>query len=294
MSDAEGTSFREKLVLVTGVSGAGKSSALKALEDLGFETVDNLPLSLIDRLVAAEGAPVPLAAGIDIRTRDFEPDTFSKHVARLKRRGGLEVHVLFMDCHDDVLARRFAETRRRHPLAIDRPVADGVQRERALMAPVRELAGVVMDTTDLSPGDAKRLLENFFGETERQRLSLHVQSFAYKGGVPRDADLVFDVRFLRNPHYVAALRPLTGKAPSVRAHIEKDAGFPAFFQSLTGLLDPLLPRYEAEGKSYLTIAVGCTGGRHRSVFVAERLTGHLRNGGLRVHLRHRDLDKSQV
>ena len=278
------------LILVTGVSGAGKTSALKALEDMGFEAIDNVPLSLLGRLVAP-GFPHPIAAGVDIRTREFGADAFMNQIDELRARADVDVKVLFMDCDDQVLTRRYAETRRRHPLAIDRPVTDGIRQERTLLAPLREQADVIMDTSDMSLGAQKAAMEDHFSIHSDPGLPVFVVSFSYKNGVPRDADLVFDVRFLRNPHYDLELRPLTGQDEKVGSHVADDPGFDEFFSHLTALLGPLLPRYAAEGKSYLTIAVGCTGGRHRSVYVAERLGAWLTQQGEKARVRHRDLDK---
>lgn len=284
-----------RVILVTGLSGAGKSSALKAFEDLGFEAVDNVPLSLLHALVnggagnPARGPSRPLAVGIDIRTRDFGVETFAQELALLKADTGGRATVLFMDCDDDELRRRYAETRHRHPVAGDRPIADAIAHERRLMAPLRDLADVVLDTTSFGPGEMKSLLAGHFDTGTDAGLAVFVLSFGFKNGLPREADLVFDVRFLDNPHYDPDLKPLTGRDPAVAAHVEADEGFQPFFEGLTGLLAPLLPRYAREGKSYLTIALGCTGGRHRSVAVAEKLASWLEQRGERVHLRHRDL-----
>jgi len=279
------------MVLVTGVSGAGKSSALNALEDMGYEAIDNVPLSLLDRLVTPGGFSHPVAVGVDIRTRDFGAQAFLDLLAGLRKHPDVQVGVLFLDADDQVLGRRYAETRRRHPLAIDRPVADGILQERALLAPLQEQADVVMDTSDMSLGDLKAAVEAGFPVQADPGLPIFVTSFSYRRGVPRDADLVFDVRFLRNPHYDLALRPLSGLDAAVGAHVAGDTGFDDFFRHLTDLIGPLLPRYAAEGKSYLTIAFGCTGGRHRSVFLAERLGAWLNGRGEKVRVRHRDLDK---
>ena len=279
------------VVLVTGVSGAGKSSALKALEDLGYEAIDNVPISLIDRLVAADSPSHPIAIGIDIRTRDFDASAFLVEIGSLSERADLDVHLVFLDCDDEILANRFKETRRRHPLAVDRPIADGIRRERDLMAPLREGADIVIDTSDMGLGDLKRSLENHFTGVGPEGLAVFVVSFGFRNGLPRDADLVFDVRFLRNPHYDLELRSLTGRDRAVADYIGADVDFQPFFDNLSRLLEPLLSRYAAEGKSYLTIAFGCTGGRHRSVFVSENLGAWLRDLGLEPHIRHRDLDK---
>ena len=281
-----------RVVIVTGMSGAGKTLALKALEDQGWEAVDNLPLSLVGSLVRP-GEPVarPLALGVDIRTRDFGVDPVLAAVDRLMAEGGLEVRLLFLDCDDDVLCRRFTESRRRHPLAVDRPLLDGIHHERALVSPLRARADVVIDTTSLPPAEFKRTLAGHFGLEGERGLVVFVTSFAYRNGLPREADLVFDARFLANPHYVAELKPLTGRDAAVAEYVSADPAFAGFMDSVTALIEPLLPRFAAEGKSYLTIAIGCTGGRHRSVAIAERITAWLKDRGGRVELRHRELDE---
>lgn len=285
------------LLLVTGLSGAGKTSTLKALEDLGYEAVDNLPLSLLGNLVLPNqrtldvgGFRRPLAVGVDIRTRDFGAETLAREIDRLKAGTELSVRVLFLDCDDDELSRRYVETRHRHPLANDRPLRDGIAHERQLMAATRDRADIVIDTSALPLGDLKRLLDGHFGLDDKPALSVFITSFAFRRGVPREADLVFDVRFLANPHYDPALRPLTGRDAVVADFITRDRDFAEFFDNLCRLLAPLLPRYAAEGKSYLTIAVGCTGGRHRSVFVAEKLAKWLEDRGTGIRLSHRELD----
>lgn len=279
-----------RAVIVTGLSGAGKTSALKVLEDLGYEAVDNLPLSLVASLVRpGEGLSRPLAVGIDIRTRDFGIGPVRAVIDRLMAESGLDVRLVFLDCDDDVLTRRFTETRRRHPLAADRPLLDGIAHERALVSPLKSRADVVIDTSNLQPGEFKRALDGYFGFEGNRGLVVFVTSFAYRAGLPREADLVFDCRFLNNPHYVPELKEQTGQDQGVAEYVAADPVFSAFFESTTNLLAPLLPRFTAEGKSYLTIAIGCTGGRHRSVFVAERLAAWLNETGVRVELRHREL-----
>lgn len=283
------------VLLVTGLAGAGRSTTLKCLEDMGYEAVDNLPLDLLPLLLAGLGQATlpdlskPLAFGIDSRTSGFSSDRFIELVRKLKAEAALDVSLLFLDCNDDVLQRRFTETRRRHPLALDRPVADGIRRERTMMSSVRREADLMIDTSDAAISDLKTLLSGHFGIAARAEMAVTVLSFSYRQGLPREADLVFDVRFLENPHYNQLLKPLTGQDPAVGEAIASDPAFPGFFAALTSLLWPLLPGYEAEGKAYLTIAIGCTGGRHRSVFVAETLAGWLRKEGRFVTLRHRDL-----
>jgi len=280
-----------RIVLVTGVSGAGKSSALKSLEDMGFEAIDNVPVSLLGRLVAPGAFPENTAIGIDVRTRDFDAGMILANVDALAEKDDIGISILFIDCDDDVLIRRYEETRRRHPLALDRPVSDGIRHERTLMAPLRERATIVLDTSDMALSDMRRSLQGHFGVAGQNRLSIFVSSFGYRNGLPRDADLVFDVRFLKNPHYELTLRPLTGQDRVVGEYIETDAGFRPFFDRLKNLLELLLERYTAEGKSYLTIAIGCTGGHHRSVYTAETLGKWLTERNDSVQIRHRDLDK---
>ncbi len=281
---------RSRLVLVTGMSGAGKSTALKALEDIGYEAVDNLPLSLIANLLHPTAEPFDaLAIDIDVRSRGFAVDAFEARIAPLLGRDDLDLRLLFVDCDDEVLRRRYTETRRRHPLADDRPLIDGIRHERNLVDRLRTQADLVIDTTGLAAADLRRLVAGNFALDDRPGLRIFVTSFSYRLGLPREADLAFDVRFLSNPHYEPELRTLTGCDAAVGAHIAKDPGFEPFFASLEAMLLPLLPRFEREGKSYLTIAIGCTGGRHRSVFVAERLAARLGEEGRQVALRHRDL-----
>ncbi|MEZ5905319.1 MAG: RNase adapter RapZ [Geminicoccaceae bacterium] len=281
-----------RLVIVTGMAGAGRTSALKRLEDQGFEAIDNLPIPLIERFVRLdEGLERDLAIGIDSRTRAFDPRRLARLVERLARTNpAVAVTLLFCDCDDEVLQRRFTETRRRHPLAADRPVQDGIAAERALLAPLRAAADKVIDTTQLSLPELHRLLAGYFPQAgDAPGLTVSLVSFAYRRGLPREADLVIDVRFLQNPHYVAALKPLTGLNPAVQAHVRADPGFDAFMERLEALVVPLLPRYRAEGKSYLTIAIGCTGGQHRSVFVVMLLADTLRRAGYEVSTSHREL-----
>ena len=297
MSEPASPSPQRSVVLITGMSGAGRTTALKQLEDLGFEAFDNLPLDLIDSLLqpaAADRPDQPLAFACDVRTRHFDPTELADAVGRLADRDDIAVSVLFLDCDDDILARRFTETRRRHPLAEDRPVSDGIDRERQVMALIRARADVVLDTSALSVADLKRLLRSEFAEAGRTRPSVTCISFGFRNGLPREADLVFDVRFLANPHYRVELAPLTGRDAAVARFIEADEALAPFLDKLRAMLIFLLPYYQREGKSYLTIAVGCTGGRHRSVFMVEILAAELRQLGHRVFVRHRDTEFAQL
>lgn len=284
---------RRRLVLISGMSGAGLSTVLKTLEDLGYEAVDNLRLSMVPQLVAeSEKNGRALAISLDSRNAEFSAEVFLKMLGEFKGASGLDVRVLFLDCDDEALQRRFNETRRRHPLALDRPVMDGITIERQLLQPIREVADHVVDTSLLSIHDLRRLLVGHY-RLDNSGLTISVSSFSYKFGVPREADLIFDVRFLRNPHWDIKLRPMNGRDLPVAEYIRQDPDYDAFFLSLLNFLFPLLPRYRDEGKSYLTIAVGCTGGRHRSVFVAEQLGTMLAAQGYIVALTHRDVDKNQ-
>jgi RNase adapter protein RapZ len=288
---ARATPERRRVVVVTGLSGAGKSTALKALEDAGYEAVDNLPLSLFGSLVHANPGARPLAIGVDARTRDFAPQPVLDTMAELRQRAEIDARLLFLDADDEVLRRRFTETRRRHPLAQDRPVLDGIQAERSLIWPLREGADIALDTSSVTAAELRRMVQERLADDLRPAMVVAVVSFAYRWGLPREADLVFDVRFLANPHYVPELQPLTGREEAVGAYIDNDAGFRPFFDGLTAMLAALLPRYEREGKSYLTVGCGCTGGKHRSVYVAEKLAKWLHERGRQVNLVHRDIER---
>lgn len=280
---------RRRLVLVTGVSGAGRSSVMRALEDLGYEAVDNVPLSLLAMLAAPEPGAAPLAVGVDTRTRGFDAHMFLDAVAGLRGRDDLAVDLIFLDAEDAVLLRRYTETRRRHPLAGRGGLAEGIAKERARMQGVAEAADVVLDTSAMPVGELRALVERRCALTGQQELSIELVSFAFPRGLPREADMVFDVRFLRNPFYVPELRPLTGLDAQVAAYVAADPDYVTFLSRMTGLIAPLLPRMVNEGKKYLTIAVGCTGGQHRSVTVAERLGQDLVAAGWQVVVRHREL-----
>lgn len=273
-------------LLVTGLSGAGKSTVLKILEDLGFEAVDNLPLSLLAPLVAAP-TDRRLAIGIDTRTRAFSPETVLSLVSEQAARGR-PIRILFLDCAGHELVRRFSETRRRHPLATDRPAGDGIALERELLGDLRRMADIVIDTTDMGPHDLRRSIASRFGAASGRPLTLTILSFGYARGIPRDADLVFDMRFLSNPHWDPVLRPLTGCDAAVQAHVAADPLYAPALERMLGLLTLLLPGYAREGRAYLTVAFGCTGGRHRSVAVAEAMAAALARAGWPNAIVHRD------
>ncbi len=280
-----------KLVLVTGPSGAGRTTAIRALEDMGVEAIDNLPLSLLPRLL--DGPPLgrTLALGLDVRNRDFSVAGLIALIERLAEDPEVEAQLLYLDARPDVLVRRFSETRRRHPLAPAESPGEGVEREIDLLAPIRNRADVLIDTSDLTPHELRAEVGQWFGESATGKLAVSVQSFSYKRGVPRGLDLIFDCRFLTNPYWEPALRPLDGTEPAVAAHVTADPRFDEFFDRVAGLAEFLLPAYVEEGKAHLAIGFGCTGGQHRSVVVAERLAGRLAKAGWQVSKRHRELER---
>lgn len=275
-----------RLLLVTGMSGAGKSSVLDALEDMGWECVDNLPMALLGDFVSeARRARRPIAVGVDVRSRGFDPD---KAAGVLGGVPDVEPEILYLDCATAELIRRYDLTRRRHPLASDRPAEDGIASERSLTAPLREAADSVLDTTDLSPAELRDELRRRF-QSDSEKPVLTLVSFGFSKGISRTADLVFDMRFLDNPHWVAELRPLTGADQAVRDHIARDPAWGESMDHVESLLRTWIPRYWAAGKNYLTVAFGCTGGRHRSVAAAVEMAERLAAAGLSPNVRHRDL-----
>ncbi|MGB9154066.1 MAG: RNase adapter RapZ [Alphaproteobacteria bacterium] len=286
-------SAKRRVVILSGMSGAGMSTALKVFEDLGYEAVDNLRLNLIPTLVEdADMSGRHLAVAIDTRNVNFTVEDLLRVYEALKQNPHLQTSLLFLDCSDETLQQRFTETRRRHPLALDRPVTDGIRCEREMLWALKNGADQIIDTSQNSIHDLRRLVAGLYRFDHALGLTIYVTSFSYRHGVPREADLVFDARFLANPHWDPALRALTGRDPLVAAYVRHDPDYAAFIENLTRLMVPLLPRYQQEGKSYLTVAIGCTGGRHRSVLVAEELTTILAANGYIVGIGHRDLDRS--
>ena len=286
---------RQHILLITGMSGAGKTTALRVLEDLGWEAVDNFPVRLLSRLLreegspAAEGARAPLAIGFDTRTRGFDPEKIIPQVQELTRRDDLVISTLFLDCSGQELERRYNENRRRHPLADGKPVAVGITAERELLAQLRRWADAVINTTDFSSHDLQQAIRGQFADDAAREMTVTVSSFGFARGMPPMADLLFDMRFLDNPHWQPDLRPLTGKDAPVGEHIMRDPAYAESFERIRDLLLLLLPRYEQQGKSYVNIAFGCTGGRHRSVFVAEQIAKALHNAGFSPTVLHRNL-----
>lgn len=281
----------QRLVLVTGPSGAGRSTAINVLEDLGYEAIDNLPISLIPRLLDGPPRPMPLALGVDVRNRDFSASNLTELIDRLTRMPDFAPEVLYLDCSDDLLLRRYNETRRRHPLARESDPMQGILAERDLLAALRVRADVLIDTTDLSPHDLRDELANWFGTDQGRRMAILVQSFSYKRGVPRGVDMMFDCRFLNNPHWEAGLRALDGRDPAVQEYVANDPLYAGFFERIRDLLLFTLPAYLAEGKTHLAIGFGCTGGQHRSVTLAEKMGDSLAQAGWQVSKRHRELER---
>ncbi len=280
-----------RLVLVTGPAGAGRSSAIRALEDLGYEAIDNMPLRLIPALLENPIPDKPVALGIDPRNRDFSVASVMDTLGRIAAVQGLVPELLYLDCSTDVLLNRFSETRRRHPLAESDRVEAGIQRELELLAPLKSGADILIDTTDLNVHQLRAEVEHWFSKGDHSQLAVSVQSFSYKRGLPRAVDMVFDCRFLKNPYWEPALRACTGLDVAVRDYIRTDPRAAEFEAKLAELMTWLLPAYLAEGKSHLSVALGCTGGQHRSVAMAETLGAALAEAGWQVSIRHRELDR---
>lgn len=291
--ETEAPDSRQRVLLVTGLLGAGKTTALKVLEDLGWETIDNFPIRLFDGVIDGAGSEsghrTPLAIGFDSRTRGFDPRRMVEQVKELTARNDIELTTLFLDCSGQELERRYNETRRRHPLAADMPAASGIAAERELMEPLRRWADIVISTTNFTSNDLQQAIREQFLPASGRAMTVTVTSFGFSRGMPPIADLVFDMRFLDNPHWVPELRELTGRDAPVADHVRKDPAWDEAFARIRDLILMLLPRYQVQGKAYVNIAFGCTGGRHRSVFMAEEIAAALRAAGFSPTLLHRNL-----
>lgn len=279
------------IVIVTGPAGAGRTTAIRALEDFGFEAIDNMPLPLLQRLLSGPPMDRPLVVGVDMRTRGFSVDAVLDVVAKATQSLDFKPTLLFLDCAVETLLKRFSETRRRHPSAPDDAPRAGIEREIGQMAALRDHADILIDTSDYSPHDLRRELAVWFSEVGDTDPSLEVQSFSYKRGVPRSTDMVIDLRFLRNPYWSEPLRALDGRDPAVADYVRADPLFTVFFDKLLEFTSLLLPAYKAEGKSHFSIGLGCTGGQHRSVFVAQALAKGLAERGWQVSIRHREIER---
>lgn len=285
------------VLLITGMSGAGKSTALSMLEDLDYEAIDNLPINLLPSLIELAMKKDPdhikpaLAIGVDVRTRNFKPENILNILNQLRAHEGISVKILYFDSSNEILAKRFSETRRKHPLAKGKPVSEGINRERAMIDVIKAQSDYIFDTSEYNIHDLRRTLSEHFERSDENTMGISITSFAYPKGIPRDADLVFDVRFLKNPHYDPNLRPLTGMDEDVGNYIRKDPIFQNSWDKISALILTLLPEYKKEGKAYLTIAFGCTGGRHRSVYFVENLGKFLMEKKYKVNLHHRELSR---
>lgn len=280
-----------RVILVTGPSGAGRSTAINVLEDMGFEAIDNLPLTLLPRLLDGPVGGRPLALGLDTRNRDFSTAALIETIDRLEGWPGIAAELLYLDCTDDELQHRFSATRRRHPMAPAESPEVGIALEKDLLGPVRARADILIDTTEMTPHQLRDDLHRLLNPRTGAHMAVTINSFSYKRGLPRGLDMVLDCRFLRNPYWEEALRDLNGRDARVVAYVEGDPRFAAFRDKVVDLAGLLLPAYEAEGKAYLAIGFGCTGGQHRSVTMAETLAKALADGGWAVSIRHRELER---
>ncbi|MGO4909195.1 RNase adapter RapZ [Pseudorhodobacter sp. W20_MBD10_FR17] len=283
--------FEHRIVLVTGPSGAGRSTAINALEDMGYEVIDNIPLSLVPRLIEGDNLGRPIALGLDARNRDFNATALIALIDKLTVDPRVSLNVIYLDCAEDELIRRFSQTRRRHPLAPDGTPLIGIAREVDLLAPIKVRADHLIETTEMSPHDLRAEIAQWFGSAQDAKLAVSLQSFSYKRGVPRGIDMVFDCRFLRNPHWDAGLREMDGRDAAVVDYIAEDPRFSEFLGKVTDLILFLLPAQLDEGKTHLAIGFGCTGGQHRSVAITEIIAVRLAEAGWPVAKRHREMER---
>ncbi|MDP7150833.1 MAG: RNase adapter RapZ [Paracoccaceae bacterium] len=295
MSDTKSNPFTVKeapqVVFVTGPSGGGRTTTINALEDMGFETIINIPLRYVSRLLKDDVPTRPMALGLDIRNRDFSVDGVLDMIGEVSATGQIRPELLFLECRRDVLLRRYSETRRRHPMAEGDSPHVGIDAEIEMLKPIRERADLIIDTSEFTPHDLKAELKNWFEQDTGLPLSVAVESFSYKRGMPRGMDFVFDCRFLRNPHWSPDLRGKTGKDRDVEEYIDEDPLFEDYFQKILGMMDMLLPATQKEGRAHVTIGIGCTGGKHRSVAMTEKLGKTLAQRNWQVSIRHRELER---
>lgn len=282
---------QQRIVLITGPSGAGRSTAIQALEDFGFEAIDNIPLSLIPRLIEPGPLPRPLALGLDARNRDFTADWLRALYGTLAGNHAVSVDLVYVDCAVEALVRRYSATRRRHPLAPDQSPSDGIARELTLLGDLRAQADILIDTTDLTVHELYTAMQGWFAQETGQRMAVTAHSFSYKRGIPHGLDTVFDVRFLRNPHWEPDLRDLTGLDPKVAAHVAADPLYAGWHDRVVDYLLLVLPAHLSEGKAHVAIGFGCTGGQHRSVATSESVASALELQGWQVSIRHRELER---
>lgn len=279
---------KKKVVILTGLSGAGRSTALKIFEDLGYDAVDNLPSSFIPLLLNKE-LKGHIAMGIDVRSREFNGKRIASFITKNKKN--MKIELVFLDCDTDILINRYKESRRPHPLRLDIPIADTIKQERLWLDPLKKVADHKFDTSALTVPNLGKLLNSYFSTNKNLKLNLRILSFGYKYGVPRESDIIIDMRFIKNPYYVKNLKKLTGKDIKVIKYIEKQKSFIDFFEEFLNLQKKILPMFFSEGKKFLTIAFGCTGGIHRSVMTADRFYESIVSQDLKAFVEHRDLKK---
>jgi UPF0042 nucleotide-binding protein len=292
-NDVDITIHQRRVVLVTGPSGAGRSTAINVLEDLGYEVIDNIPLSILPQLLKISTTGRPLALGLDVRNRDFSANALIELIDQLGQNPDYDATVLYLDCTAEVLSRRYSETRRRHPLAPAETAQQGIARETDILVPIRARADIIVETSDMSPHELRDEMERWFSTGEHAPMAVSVQSFSYKRGMPRGLDMVFDVRFLANPYWDVALRDLNGQDAAVQDYVRNDQRYDEFFQKVLDLTLLLLPAYTDEGKRHLAIGFGCTGGQHRSVALVEIMSRALAQHDWQVSIRHREMERRQ-
>ena len=282
--------LKTKVLLMTGLSGAGKTFSLKRLEDMGYEVIDNPPLFTLENILSPNfSRPSKIAIGMDTRTRDFEGETISSIIKNLRRREDLDFHVVFLDCEESVLYHRYSESRRPHPMFENIPIEEAIAHERILLEPLKNESDFVIDTTGLKAPEFKDLLIHHFGTTVDSVFNVHLTSFGFRYGIPRNIEFLFDVRFLSNPYYDKHLRESDGRDKTVQDHIKKDPLYLSFIERLQEMFEKMLPRYKEDLRYALSIGIGCTGGQHRSVFVAEELGRFFKEKGIQLNLYHRDV-----
>ena len=280
------TNHTNKLIIITGTSGAGRTTAINVFEDIGFESIDNIPISMIDNLVLAKNRNKNLALGIDIRTREFSPESLRKLLLKFEK---IEIRLIFLDCDLNKLLERFNETRRIHPFSGSKSLSEALLEEMEYLNPIKEFSDFIIDTTDYSPTDLREELLNYMSISEIERFSILLQSFSYKKGLPRNVDILFDCRFLKNPYWNTKLRDLDGNSKLIQDFVSNSSEFNPFFSKVSSLLYFYIPQVQKEGKNQFSVGFGCTGGKHRSVVLVNKLMQKLKEDGYNILSKHRDL-----
>ena len=275
-----------QLIIITGASGAGRTTAINVFEDVGFESVDNIPISMIDSLVLSKTRNKNLALGVDIRTREFSPENLRKLLSKYKK---MVVKIIFLDCDSNKLLKRFNETRRSHPLSGVKSLSEALVEEMEYLKPIKDFANIIIDTTDYSPTDLREELLNNLSIAKIKKFSILLQSFSYKNGLPRNFDMILDCRFLKNPYWISHLKELDGRDKKVQDFVSSSREFKIFFSKVFTLINFMIPQVQKEGKSQFSIGFGCTGGQHRSVVFVNMLRNKLNSDDHNVLSNHRDL-----